>query len=71
MPYITLTLYTITYSTLTLYTITYITQTLYTITYSSLTLYTITYMTRETVPSQISDMGEKTLSVLAHSFLHP
>ena len=26
---------------------------------------------RETVPSQTSDMGGKTLSVLAHSFLLP
>ena len=26
---------------------------------------------RETVPSQTSDMGKKTLSVLAHSFLLP
>ena len=26
---------------------------------------------RETVPSQTSDMGEKTFSVLAHSFLLP
>ena len=26
---------------------------------------------RETVPSQTSDMGKKTLSVLAHNFLLP